>query len=352
MRLPLRTGIAGIRDSRSSHTKYRRQASSRRLSARHLHELGHEAHQIVANLLPAQIAWLQEHARSRRERADAWIRARSGRGLRRLVGSILLRQIEAFNPDVIHLAALDVLDLSLILEIRSRVRLLVVQVATRLPEDRWRVPFDLALSSLPNFVDRFRRLGARAEWLPLAFDSRVLAAVGPTPRDVAVSFVGSITGVHEYRAAVVAAVGMETGVDVWTDESAHLEGRPGIQFRDPAWGLDMYRVLARSRLTVNCHGRTEDDPPVDANNFRLFEATGMGAMLVTDRLRTLSQLFSEGREIATFGSAEECAEVVRHYSDRPAEAQAMAAAGQARTLREHTWANRMEFEMAAIQALS
>jgi spore maturation protein CgeB len=99
----------------------------------------------------------------------------------------------------------------------------------------------------------------------------------------------------------------------------------------------MYEVMARSLMTVNTHGRIAGH---DANNLRLFEATGMGTLLVTDELR-MSQLFEVGSEVVTYRDADDCARVVRYYLDHPAEAASIAAAGQRRTLKDHTWPNRM-----------
>jgi spore maturation protein CgeB len=100
----------------------------------------------------------------------------------------------------------------------------------------------------------------------------------------------------------------------------------------------MYAVLARSRLTLNTHGIVSGS---DANNLRLFEATGMGALLVTDHRRNLGELFDAGTEVVTYRDPGEAAAVVNYYLDHPLEAARIAAAGQARTLREHTWADRM-----------
>jgi spore maturation protein CgeB len=74
---------------------------------------------------------------------------------------------------------------------------------------------------------------------------------------------------------------------------------------------------------------------------RLFEATGVGAMLLTDRKDNLHELFEIGKEVVTYSSKEEAAELVRHYLDHPQEAEKIAKAGQARTLREHTYKARM-----------
>lgn len=105
------------------------------------------------------------------------------------------------------------------------------------------------------------------------------------------------------------------------------------------WGMDMYRALARSRITLNRHINVAEN---NANNMRLYEATGVGAMLLTDRKDNLHELFEIGKEVVAYSSKEEAAELVRHYLDHPQEAEQIAKAGQVRTLREHTYAQRMQ----------
>ena len=105
------------------------------------------------------------------------------------------------------------------------------------------------------------------------------------------------------------------------------------------WGLDMYRVLARSRITLNRHINVAEN---NANNMRLYEATGVGTLLLTDRKDNLHELFDIGREVVAYSTKEEVVELVRYYLDHPEEAAKIAKAGQARTLREHTYLQRMQ----------
>jgi spore maturation protein CgeB len=69
------------------------------------------------------------------------------------------------------------------------------------------------------------------------------------------------------------------------------------------YGLDMYDVFRSSRVTINHHG----DVGPFANNLRLFEATGVGTALLTDRKSNLSELFEPDVEVLAYSSATECA---------------------------------------------
>lgn len=324
-----------------------------------LRDLGHEAVDVNVNVWPVQAAWAREHGRPA-SKADGWgLRLRRGvvpwpalRPDARWMGEVLLRQIDAFRPDVVHISSMDLLAPALIREIRSRCRFVVGQIAARLATERALAGYDLIVSSLPNFVDRFRSGGVESEWLPLAFEPRVLDAVLPSERNIAVSFVGSMFDVHRARTRMIETIGERATIDVWTANRSKLKGSPEERVRthSAVWGIDMYRVLASSKMTINIHGLTEDGPPVHANNLRLFEGTGMGALLVTDRLLKLGDLFEVGREIVDYGDANECAELIDHYLDHPVEAMTIAAAGQSRTLRDHTWRDRMEREVNMISS--
>jgi spore maturation protein CgeB len=103
--------------------------------------------------------------------------------------------------------------------------------------------------------------------------------------------------------------------------------------------MDMYRALARSRITLNRHIDVAEN---NANNMRLYEATGVGSLLITDRKDNLGEIFEVGKEIVAYSSQEEAAELIRYYLDHAEEAATIARAGQARTLREHTYRHRME----------
>jgi spore maturation protein CgeB len=75
---------------------------------------------------------------------------------------------------------------------------------------------------------------------------------------------------------------------------------------------------------------------------RLYEATGMGALLLTEKKDNLKDLFEPGKEIETYSDPEEAVEKIdalMRHRERLAE---IAAAGLARTLREHTYQTRMK----------
>jgi spore maturation protein CgeB len=162
-------------------------------------------------------------------------------------------------------------------------------------------------------------------------------------RDIRISFVGSFLPIHKSRLELVEAVAF--GV---TDLAVH--GSLSIEIpefsplfekiKPPLWGRDMYALLRRSQITLNHHG----DVPAYANNMRLYEATGMGCLLLTDYKDDLNEMFEPEREVVTYRDAAECVDKAIFYSDdrNHAARDRIAAAGQIRTLRDHTYCARMK----------
>jgi spore maturation protein CgeB len=313
-----------------------------------LRELGHEAIDVYINNRPLQEAWARERGLSvpGDERRFA-VRLRRGcipwpvmRTRSRWMITVLEAQMTAFHPDVVLIQDMGELDEAALRRLRPLAPVLVGQhAASELPEDRRWTSYDLVVSSFPPTVERFRARGVRAELHRLAFDPRVLPRLPPPGPRLGATFVGSLMGIHRSRIAWLEALCQRQRIDVFSPDIDGL--RPDSPIRrhshGPAWGLDMYRVLRDSLLTLNHHG----DVPAFSNNLRLYEATGVGALLLTEAHANLPDLFAPGREVAVYDGVDGCEARMRHLADNPDERDAIARAGQARTLRDHTYAERM-----------
>jgi spore maturation protein CgeB len=99
-------------------------------------------------------------------------------------------------------------------------------------------------------------------------------------------------------------------------------------------------------MTLNHH---VDVAEAYAGNLRLFEATGVGTLLVTDWKKNLHEMFEPGKEVIAYRTSEECVELVRYYLDHDDERREIAAAGQRRTLRDHTYHQRMQELVSLVQ---
>jgi hypothetical protein len=189
-------------------------------------------------------------------------------------------------------------------------------------------------------VRSFQALGIRAQVNHLAFEPAVLDALPAAPvSDIDVSFVGTVSVDHQQRIALLEAVAGRYDLKLWGNRPQTLPASSPLHrcFQGEVWGTDMYQVLRRSRITLNSH---IDLAGREAGNMRLFEATGVGAFLLTDFKDNLHTLFSPDREVAVWRSIEDCLEVIgRSIGDNIGRA-AIAQAGHARTLAQHTYRHR------------
>jgi spore maturation protein CgeB len=99
----------------------------------------------------------------------------------------------------------------------------------------------------------------------------------------------------------------------------------------------MYQVLRRSRITLNSH---IDLAGREAGNMRLFEATGVGAFLLTDFKDNLHTLFAPDREVAVWRSINDCLSAIDHHLADDKGRAGIAHAGQAKTMAQHTYRHR------------
>ena len=328
--------------------------------------LGHDAHAFHVNNLPLQLAWLRQTGKAARpwlsaaqaaRRADFRLRRIGSRArvlLNRLTGDgtlvpapaatfdarnplileIVAQQIERLRPDIVYSFDPVLIDGQFLRALKQHYGALVAQIASPFPDQmNWR-PYDLVLSSLPNFVAQFERGGVPAAYLPLYFAQQILKEIAIGPRDLPLSFVGSVSRVHGERRRFLEQVAEALPLAFYGTLRGEGETTPLAKaYRGPAWGRDMYDVLGRSQITLNRHIDVADG---FSNNLRLYEATGMGACLVTERGSNLAELFEPGREVVAYDSVEHCIELCRYYLTHAQETATIAAAGQQRCLADHT----------------
>ncbi len=109
--------------------------------------------------------------------------------------------------------------------------------------------------------------------------------------------------------------------------------KPGL------FGLDMYQMLAESRIVLNIHA---DSSPKYASNMRLFEVTGIGSCLLTDYRSNINALFVPDEEIVVYKSPAEAVDKIKWLLENPTEREAIAKRGQKKTFEIHTFEKRAE----------
>ncbi len=322
-----------------------------------LNKLGHQAEQFIVNAAPIQIRWASENGLSIQTKRPPIARVQQlmkrsvdrfrprvrtpGINVPQWEMEVVSAQARAFKPDVIFVCDVLYLPAPFHRTLKEYTTILVGEMAYPIPAGLDLDPFDLIVSAAPHFVDRLRKAGAQSELLRLGFESSILDRLGTRTKDVDVAFIGSVGTDHQRRLELLQELSRNGSLTCWGAgaESLPLDSPLRGRIRPPLWGYDMYRQLQRAKIALNIH---IDMAEQFAANMRLYEATGVGTMLLTDWKTNLHQLFRPGKEVATYRSPQECLDRIAYYLEHEDEREAMAKAGQQRTLCDHTYYHRMQ----------
>jgi hypothetical protein len=236
-------------------------------------QAGWQAEDLIVNCAPLQ---------------EAWAREQDYRNHGPLL-DIAIEQIRRRRPEILYLQDLGFATREFIARIRPYVTVIVGQIASPVPGQVDLKGLDLIFSSFPHFVEEFRSHGITAYYQPLAFEPRIVQTLAPSERSYPVTFVGGLSPAHKERQLFVASLAKLVPLECWGYGVNELRasGIEQTRLHGEVWGFDMFSTLHRSQITVNHH---IDVAQTYANNMRLFEATGCGALLVTDYKDNLHDL--------------------------------------------------------------
>lgn len=306
---------------------------------RELSSRGHEVEIVIANSADLQRAWCRDHGM---HFPTQWEFA------------VPLRQVKDFEPDIVLIGSMFRYYGDYLQKLQRLVPAVVAWIACPMPARLDLSVPRLILTSHENIRAGFVRSGKRSEVLLPCFDPNIRRRLPVTPRDIEVSFLGSISWAHSGRLAMLAKLSSEVSVEAhvaWPSLVSRglfrfstwrmLAQAVPVAFRckAPVFGTEMYRLLSRSWMTVNVHIESAGGL---AGNMRMFEATGMGSVLFTEDAPNLASLFEPEIEVQPYRDVDDLVSRIRLLiSDRDRTAR-IGAAGQRRTMRDHTPARRAE----------
>lgn len=289
---------------------------------------GYEIFESVANAEPLQRRWVAENGAADGLDETNWLL------------EITARQVKRFAPTVLFVVDYTTFTPGFLRRLRAdnpSIRLVLGWCGAAYQDASVFHEYDIVLSCVPELVDEFRRQGHRALHLNHAFAPQILDKIDATkPPTTDFSFVGSIIkgpGFHNERERLILELVEGTSLQIWT-AMRHADPSIAARIRPALWGRAMYEKLRDSKISLNTH---IDISPQSASNMRLYEATGVGSCLLTEWRENLRELFEPDVEVVTYRSVAECIEKVNYLLEHEEARQAIAEAGQRRTLREHTY---------------
>lgn len=184
--------------------------------------------------------------------------------------------------------------------------------------------FDVVFVAQKDYVPVFRRAVGHDQvyWLPLAAAPDVHGDLG-LDRIYAVGFVGNIARAHRqtarHRRLALLAERFVTN-DFYRQYAPAQVGE----------------VYSQSKIVFN----TSIAGDV---TMRVFEGAAAGALVLTDPVQNgFDELFEPGKEVIVYQDDDDLVAKVDYYLAHPQEREAIARAGQARTLAQHTYRHRVQ----------
>lgn len=195
--------------------------------------------------------------------------------------------------------------------------------------------FDHIFTCVPDINKKMLERGVNSINLGLSFDSRVLEKISTNNKKHGVIFTGSVGSNKPERLRVLQRIESSNVDFKFFCPNDNMQTYFKNPFLDSVWGLDMYQLLADSKIVLNIHDET-----VYAGNLRLYEATGVGSCLLTDNLLGLNEIFDIDKEVVGFRNVDEAIEKIKYYLENDEERENIAKAGQKRTLDNYTYEHR------------
>lgn len=210
---------------------------------------------------------------------------------------VLLEQIEDSNAEVFYNLDPSGLNPALLRKLPGNIKKSVAWLAA--PSSADLSAYDLVVCNFDRLLGRYRRMGLNAEYFFPAFDP-IIKKYRKDERDIDIAFVGTYSHHHINRRELLIEL---ANLNNLYDVNIHLQFSKPVIFanlfssilpigtklglprnvlkivKGPQFGLDLYKLLGRSKIVVNVG---IDFTGKEKGNMRCWESIGAGAVLLTD----------------------------------------------------------------------
>jgi hypothetical protein len=329
--------------------------------SRYMNHQGIQTEFIIANAEILQKKWAEEN-NFRYYSKENWLK------------EIAMEQIKRFRPDVLWTSSVSYCGRDFVKRALSYCKKAISWVSGITPNDFDVSGFSTLITSNPEVLKDQQYLFDDIIITKPGFDHGILKEIGPIEKKYDITFVGGISMLHSKRAEILSYLIKEgvdikifgylseqktpkkiniirqTAVDILkrrdfhkdiyrlrqsfikTDYQRNVETIKSVH-QGLVFGLDMYRTLAASLVTLNVH---IDIVGNYSGNIRMFEATGIGTCLVTEYTKDIREMFEPDKEILTYNSKEDLLEIIQTMLNKREKVEQIAKDGQKRTLQNHT----------------
>jgi hypothetical protein len=170
---------------------------------------------------------------------------------------------------------------------------------------------DILLNSTESYIPSYKGLVKKSYWFPNSYPDDLIQSLN-IEKTVDVGFCGNIIN----RGHVINSL-----------------DKYGIKKDIFVIGDDMVNAINSYKIHLNCNISNDI-------NYRTFETTGCGTMLLTNYTPGLEKLFDIGKEIVVYNNLSELDEKVKYYLENEEERKTIANAGYERSKRDHTYYER------------
>ena len=290
------------------------------------------AEMIICNCKPMQKNWAKENNVKFDEKTWQY--------------SLPIEQIKKIKPDIFFMSSMFEYYGDFLEEVRKYVPNIFGWISCPIPRGVKVNQMDLILTSLPKFVDNFRNAGVRSEFITQAFDIELFNKLSTIhENDIDFTFIGSFTRAHSNRIEAISKLLDKTPLRIFgTGIKLIPDGRPLSQrlfskstaekrYCGEVWGIEMFKALRRSKITFNSHIDISEN---FSGNIRMYEATGMGTLLLTDGEKSKGKIFSD-EEVVYYSSIDDAIDKANYFLSHEQERKKIANKGQQKTFKDYNY---------------
>lgn len=194
---------------------------------------------------------------------------------------------------------------------------------------------DLTLQTTEEYVPRYLAEGGPCLYWAFASDPEIFAP--KRAKDLDVVFVGNNYGKRGALIEAIQAAGVAVECYGLGFPRGHLSGD-----RVP-------ELFSRAKIILGT-GLVGHSSSIVTLKLRDFDGPMAGALYLTNDNPDLAKHFELGKEIVTYRTIRECADLIRYYLEHAGERESIAAAGRARSIRDHSWDLRFAALLSILRA--